>query len=150
LCLGVEVVEAVATALGEEDVRHLHVVEPDDIAAIDLLSGNAIVLKSSVREPRRLDQVPQRVADEFALVEVVRVIFEERFEVVVHLVWDFDIECAHVVTRVLRSEDQKRCVDAETIQHRCFSHSDIEPALSSTGAEIVLTASLPRFFSGHA
>jgi hypothetical protein len=33
----------------------------------------------------------------------VRVILEERFEIVLHLVGDFDVECAHCVTRVLHS-----------------------------------------------
>jgi hypothetical protein len=44
----------------------------------------------------------------------VRMVFEKRFEVVVHLVGDFDVQCTHISTRALRSEDKKRSVVSTT------------------------------------
>ena len=91
LCLSIEVVEALTTTFGKEDVGHLHVVERDDVAVLDVLSGDTIVLEGPIGETRCLNHVAHCIAHQLALVEVVWVVFEELFEVLIHPIWNFDI-----------------------------------------------------------
>jgi hypothetical protein len=87
----VEVSEAFVAALGEVDVRHSDVVEFDDVAVLDLSTGDSVVFERALREGRFADMVTERVADQLALVEVVGMFVEERLEIVLHLVWYFDV-----------------------------------------------------------
>lgn len=108
--LGVQVLQAVTGPLGEVNVRPslLEVLECDRLPTRDLLAARLDVLVHPVGERRRREHVPERVADELALVHVVGVRVEERFNIVLHLLGNLYVQCTHAVTRVLQPVDDKK------------------------------------------
>ena len=95
LCFRVKVVEPVTTSLSVKNVDQLHVFSRNNVAVLDLLSGNAVVFERLLREAGAVNEVPDGIPHEFVFIDVVRIGFEEQLDIFLHLVGDFDVQCAH-------------------------------------------------------
>jgi len=100
--VAIESVQPVDGALGEANVgRSLQILKRDCLATSHLFTTDLDVLLGPLGQRRLDEHMSNCVPDEFALVEVVRMCVDVRLDVVLHLVGNLHVQCAHRVTRAV-------------------------------------------------
>jgi len=73
----------------------LSISKRERVSIVVLLARDTVIVQRSTRQMGCIEKVTKRITSQFAPGQMVGMVFVERFEVVLHLIRNFHVECGY-------------------------------------------------------